>query len=256
MPEPVAKTAIITGGGQGIGKGLASHFLRLGMQVALAEVDREAGEETAQELSALGPVRFFPTNVADETAVRRRVESTLQAFGRLDALINNAGLAHPYTGPVEELSLADWQQYLDVNLTGYFLCAKHAIPHLRRTRGSIVNIASTRALQSEPHTEAYAAAKGGIAALTHALAISLGPAVRVNAISPGWISVSEWQKRSNRATPDLRPSDHEQHPAGRVGKPEDIAHLAAFLISDQAEFITGQNFVADGGMTRKMIYQE
>jgi NAD(P)-dependent dehydrogenase (short-subunit alcohol dehydrogenase family) len=119
-----------------------------------------------------------------------------------------------------------------------------------------VNLASTRALQSEPGTEAYAASKGGVVALTHALAVSLGPAVRVNSVSPGWIDVSEWKKSSVRRSADLRPIDHAQHPAGRVGSPPDVAALVAFLLGPDAGFITGQNFVIDGGMVRRMIYAE
>src|SRR5690606_1123816 len=135
-----------------------------------------------------------------------------------------------------------------------FLCSKHAIPALRRSHGAIVNIASTRALQSEPHSEAYAASKGGLVALTHAMAISLGPAIRVNCISPGWIAVADWRKASKRVLLELRPEDHAQHPVGRVGRPEDVAELVTYLISPRAGFVTGQNFVLDGGMTRKMIY--
>jgi NAD(P)-dependent dehydrogenase (short-subunit alcohol dehydrogenase family) len=132
--------------------------------------------------------------------------------------------------------------------------AKHAAPHLRRAHGAIVNIASTRALQSEPDTEAYSASKGGIVALTHALAASLGPAVRVNCVSPGWIDVSARQKARKRRPARLSRADHAQHLAGRVGTPEDVAALVAFLLGEEAGFITGQNFVCDGGMTRKMIY--
>ena len=187
--------------------------------------------------------------------MERIVAEALRWGGRLDAVINNAGIANPETGPIEELSLDQWQRRLDVNLTGPFLVTKHAVPHLRKTKGAIVNMASTRALQSEPDTEAYAATKGGIVALTHALAVSLGPDVRVNCISPGWIDTRAWQGGAEPVEP-LSENDHLQHPAGRVGQPGDIASLVAYLISPEASFITGQNFVADGGMVRKMIYEE
>jgi NAD(P)-dependent dehydrogenase (short-subunit alcohol dehydrogenase family) len=143
---------------------------------------------------------------------------------------------------------------LDVNLTGSFLVVKHAVRHLRAARGAIVNLASTRALQSEPHTEAYAACKGAIVALSHALAISLGPAIRVHCISPGWIATDELAPRDQRRAPKLSRADHAQHPVGRVGRPDDVAALCAWLLSDEAGFVTGQNYVIDGGMTRKMIY--
>jgi len=168
--------------------------------------------------------------------------------------VNNAGLADPVTGAVEDLSLAEWQKRLDVNLTGPFLMAKHSVPHLRLTRGAIINIASTRAVQSEANTEAYAATKGGLVALTHALAVSLGPEIRVNCISPGWIDTRE--PEAGKEPEPLSARDHAQHPAGRVGKPDDIAAMVHYLISPQAGFITGQNIVVDGGMVRKMIYEE
>jgi len=117
-------------------------------------------------------------------------------------------------------------------------------------------MASTRAIQSEPHTEAYAASKGGVVAFSHALAISLGPDIRVNCISPGWIATGEWQAPSRRHDDALSEADHSQHPVGRVGRPEDVAGLVDYLISDAAGFISGQNFIVDGGMTRKMIYAE
>jgi NAD(P)-dependent dehydrogenase (short-subunit alcohol dehydrogenase family) len=136
-----------------------------------------------------------------------------------------------------------------------FLFTKHAVPHLRRTRGSIINLGSTRAEQSEAHTEPYAASKGGIVALSHALAVSLGPEIRVNCISPGWIATSELAPRDRRKKPKLSRADHAQHPVGRVGRPDDIAALCAWLLSEEAGFVTGQNFVADGGMSKKMIYR-
>ena len=125
---------------------------------------------------------------------------------------------------------------------------------LKNLKGSIINISSTRTFQSEPNTEAYSASKGGILALTHSLAISLGPEIKVNCISPGWIDVSGIKKKSKANQIELSEADHSQHPAGRVGKPEDIANMVLFLLNPENDFITGQNFIIDGGMTRKMIY--
>lgn len=156
--------------------------------------------------------------------------------------------------PISTITLEEWNRIISVNLTGTFLCSKYAAPHVAFRRGSIINIASTRGLMSEPDTESYSASKGGIIALTHSLAISLGPDVRVNCISPGWIDVSEWKKLSLRTVPEHSFQDKAQHPAGRVGTPYDISSMVLYLIDDNNTFITGQNFVIDGGMTRKMIY--
>lgn len=248
------KVAIVTGGGQGIGKAIAQRFLQEGLCVILAEIDEEAGKETEAELKPLGSVRFIPTDVSKEKSVKNLIQETDNSFGRIDVLINNAARADPENLPITELSLENWNNTLSINLTGAFLCTKYAVPHLRKNQGTIINIASTRALMSEPNTEAYSASKGGIVALTHALAISLGPEIRVNCISPGWIDVSEWKKRTNRETAQLKQQDHQQHPAGRVGQPEDIASFTLYLVSPEASFITGADFVIDGGMTKKMIY--
>ena len=256
MKSASPRVVIVTGGAQGIGKGIARYLLERGQQVIIADVDAEAGQETREEYQAIGEVTFIETDISNEGSVQRCVQRAVERHRRIDALVNNAGLARPPREPVETLSLEVWNRYLATNLTGCFLMAKHCVPHLRQARGAIVNIASTRAIQSEPHTEAYSATKGGLVALTHALAMSLGPDIRVNCVSPGWIAVSEWKKRSQRKAADLRPEDHAQHPAGRVGMPQDVATLVAFLISDEAGFITGQNFVVDGGMTKKMIYVE
>ncbi|MFG6159578.1 glucose 1-dehydrogenase [Halomonas sp. 1390] len=250
------RVIFLTGGAQGIGLGIASHLLARGDCVALIDRDAQAVDECRERLGHDDRLLAMVADVGDEAAVAESLDRTLARFGRLDGLIHNAGLSDPFAGPLESLDLSTWQAYLTTNLTGAFLCAKHGAPHLRRSGGAIVNIASTRALQSEPDSEAYAASKGGVVALTHALAVSLGPEIRVNAISPGWIEVGNWQQRAHQAPVEHRDIDRDQHPTGRVGRPADVAAMAAFLLSDEAGFITGQNVVVDGGMTRRMIYAE
>ena len=187
------KAGVVTGGGQGIGKGIVKRLLDEGMSVVIAEIDEEAGQETESHMRSLGPVHFVRTDVRDEDSAKNLVAVALREFGRSDALVNNAGIAGAEQSPIEKLSLDYWHRMISTHLTGTFLCVKHASPYLRTARGAIVNIASTRAFQSEPNREAYAAAKGGIVSLTHALAMSLGPDVRVNCISPGWIDVRDWK---------------------------------------------------------------
>jgi NAD(P)-dependent dehydrogenase (short-subunit alcohol dehydrogenase family) len=246
------KVAVITGGAQGIGKAVAKRLLDEGMMVAIVDIDGSAGEELSGEFGCAEQLICLRGDISDEEDVREVSRETRRNFERVHLLVNNAGTFERRR--VTELSLAEWNRIIGTNLTGAFLCAKHFASSLGETRGSIANIASTRAFMSERDTEAYSASKGGIVALSHALAISLGPAVRVNCISPGWIETSGWKRKGEQHETKLTPEDHAQHPAGRVGKPEDIASLVAFLASDEASFITGANFIVDGGMTRKMIY--
>ena len=259
MPNTPTPLALITGGAQGIGRALAQSFLTEGWRVAVLDREAEALAEVTAEW-ATSACLGLEADVGDETAVARAFAALAAWQERdgqpdgLDLLVNNAGLADPVSGPLETLSLADWRRWQDSHLTGAFLCTRAAIPGLRRRRGSIVNIASTRALQSEPQCEAYATAKGGLLAFTHAAAISLGPEIRVNAISPGWIETGPLQKSAHRHAPHHRPIDQTQHAVGRVGKPEDIVAAVRFLAGDQAGFITGQNLIVDGGMIRTMIY--
>lgn len=253
-PQDPPQVALVTGGGQGIGRGIALELSQTGMAVVLADRDIEAAEEAAAEIGSAAMA--IHADVAEEASVKDLLQTVHSRFGQLNALVNNAGLADPFRGPIEHLQLNEWNRVLGTNLTGVFLCSKYAVPLLRKVRGAIVNIASTRALQSETHTEAYSASKGGVVALSHALSVSLGPEIRVNCVSPGWIAVDVWQKRSKRKVPELTAEDHAQHPVGRVGRPEDVASLVAYLVSSRAGFITGQNFIVDGGMTRKMIYRE
>lgn len=246
------KVAVVTGGGQGIGKATAKTLLENGWAVVIAEIDKAAGRETEQEYRDIGTILFVHTDVADEESVKGMIRDAGMQFARIDLLVNNAAISA--NKPVTSLSVKAWDRTMGVNLKGAFICAKYAASHLKKTKGSIINIASTRAFMSEPDTEAYAASKGGIVALTHSLAVSLGPDVRVNCISPGWIDVSGWKKKHAGKKSKLSAADHSQHLCGRVGKPEDIASLILYLASPASGFITGANFIVDGGMTRKMIY--
>ena len=245
------KNIIVTGGAQGIGKIITEYLIAEGYFVSVFEKDKEALNELEDEMISenLLPIHC---DISDEKQVKKAVAESVEKTGSVFGLINNAGFM--IRKPVTELTLDEWNSVIGTNLTGAFLCSKYAEPHLKKSQGSIINMCSTRALQSEPDTESYAASKGGILALTHALAMSLGPEIRVNAISPGWIDVSGVKKKSAANQLDLKKKWHEQHPAGRVGKGEDIAQMVLFLLKPDNSFITGQNFIVDGGMTRKMIY--
>ncbi|MCU1196018.1 SDR family oxidoreductase [Stenotrophomonas maltophilia] len=250
------KVVLVTGCANGIGRGIAQAVLGAGGRVLIGDLDVEAGEACLAEWQRGEDAVFQRLDITDEASVRAFIAVALQRFGRIDGLVNNAGIASPHGTLLQDMDWDEWQRRLS-SLHGAFLCSKHALPALTASAaGAIINIASTRAWQSEAHSEAYAAAKGGLVAFTHALAISSGPAVRVNSISPGWIGTCEWQAPSRRHAPEYSATDHAQHPVGRVGQPEDIGALAVYLLSSLSGFSTGQDFIVDGGMTRKMIYAE
>lgn len=240
---------VVTGAGRGIGAALAAAYAKEGAIVAA--IDREAenvGQVVGKIREAGGDASAYVVDLRSPDEVAAAFADIETRLGRVDVLINNAGLGiwkSPY-----ELELDEWDTVIDTNLRGTFLCAREAAKRMRgRGGGAIVNVASTRALMSEPNSEAYAASKGGIVALTHALAVSLGAdRIRVNAISPGWIENGDYGA--------LKPGDHGQHPAGRVGRPDDIVRACFYLTDPANDFVTGINLVVDGGMTRKMIYEE
>jgi hypothetical protein len=242
------KVIVVTGGARGIGKGIAEAFAAAGARIVVADKDAGAGSQTCSEITRRGgQARSLPTDVSQPVQITSLMKQVVDTFGRIDVLVNNAGVswwASPY-----ELSVEAWDSILNTNLRSVFLCSREAARYMRQSGGGcIINIASTRALMSEPNSEAYAASKGGILAITHALAASLAPdRIRVNCISPGWIETRDYAR--------LRPIDHQQHPARRVGTPEDIARTCLFLAEEGNDFITGTNLVVDGGMTRKMIYE-
>jgi len=190
-----------------------------------------------------GHIETILCDVGNLDEVQKAIKQIEFKCEKIDYLINNAGIG--VFEPIDTLSIETWNRILSVNLSSIFYLVKFG-KHLFSEHSAIVNIASTRALMSEPDGEAYGASKGGIVAITHALAISLGPKTRVNCVSPGWIEVNHYE--------NLSEADHAQHPVGKVGKEKDIAETVWFLLSDKATFITGQNIVVDGGMTKKMIY--
>ena len=241
------RTVIVTGGANGIGKSIVKAYARAYLNVVIADIDQESGEELQDNLMSQGyNVRYLECDVSDPKSIKQLVTTTLEQFSRIDAVINNAGISE-FTPP-DELTVQRWDQILNTNLRAAFLLTREAAPHMKEKGGAVVNIASTRSMMSEKNSEAYAASKGGLLALTHAMALSYADQhITVNCISPGWIHTGNYE--------DLRDIDHDQHPSGRVGKPEDIARACLFLTDPENDFITGENLVIDGGMTRKMIYE-
>ena len=245
------KTVLVTGAANGIGMAVTERLIDEGARVCAVDADSAALAALGRRLGA--DVATVAGDVRDDEVLEAARAALAERLGPCDGLVNNAGIM--VRKPLAALSLVEWQAVLDVNLTAALRYTKALAPDLATQQGAVVNICSTRAHMSEPDTEAYAAAKGGLLALTHALAISLAPRVRVNAVSPGWIDVSA--RGPGRRPAELRPLDHEQHAAGRVGTPEDVAELVSLLLDGtRTGFVTGAEFVADGGMTRKMIYAE
>ena len=220
------KVAVITGGAQGIGRAIADAFLREGAVVHIIDIQ---------------PGDWFVGDVGDREALERFAENVIRESDHVDFLVNNA---LPLMKGIDECTWEEFSRALAVGVTAPFYLTKLLAPHMA-AGASVINIASSRDRMSQPQTESYTAAKGGIAALTHALAVSLAGKARVNSISPGWIDTTG---------SDIAGADALQQPVGRVGNPGDIAALALFLCSDRAGFITGENICVDGGMTRLMIY--
>lgn len=242
------KVIVITGGWRGIGKHIAEIYAEAGGRVVIADIDAEAGDNCARMINEKGGTAIsMPTDVSNSDSVETLMSMIREEYDRLDVLINNAGFGI-WKSPLELLT-EEWDSVINTNLRGTFLCSRGAATIMKRCGGGvIVNIASTRALMSEPNSEAYAASKGGIVSLTHALAASLsGHRIRVNCVSPGWIETGDYNS--------LRPSDHRQHFSGRVGKPLDIAKACLWLTDPANDFVNGANIIIDGGMTRKMIYE-
>ena len=220
------KVAVVTGGAQGIGKCIVETFQKCGAKVAIIDLKENP---------------YFVGDLADQRTLEQFADKVIKDFGKIDFLINNAA---PKSCGITEGSYEDFEYALKVGVTAPFYLAKLFAPYFNQG-GSIINISSSRDRMSQPETEIYTAAKGGISALTHALSVSLAGKVRVNSISPGWIDTNYTIYEGPDAT---------QQPVGRVGNPPDIANMVLYLCSDMAGFITGENICIDGGMTKQMIY--
>lgn len=244
--EHSQRRVFVTGGAEGIGKVVVEAFCQANCQVVFCDNNTAAGEQTAKETGAF----FHQVDVSDKDALESCIQGILSEWNDLDVIINNVGIS-PFS-PVTETSVEDFDKILSINLRPVFITSRllaihrkvHSSPNLY---GRIINICSTRYSMSEPGSEGYAASKGGIYSLTHALALSLSEwNITVNSIAPGWIQTHDYEQ--------LRPEDHAQHPSKRVGKPEDIARMCLFLCQKENDFINGENITIDGGMTKKMIY--
>ncbi|PYZ94419.1 hypothetical protein CR194_02480 [Salipaludibacillus keqinensis] len=245
MPNLKDKEVIVTGAANGIGKVISEHYALQGAHIWMIDVDDKKGRKLEAHFSEKGwRSTFVHLDVASPKEIQRFFQMLTEKNIRIDTLINNAGVSSFVS--LDELDVEEWDRVLNTNVRSAMLFSKSVV-NIKNQGISIINIASTRALMSEPGSEAYAASKGALVALTHALAASLSSeGIRVNAISPGWIQNENYDQ--------LREIDHQQHWSKRVGKPSDIARACLFLSNDENDFITGENLVIDGGMTRKMIY--
>ncbi len=237
------RVVVITGGALGIGRALTRSFAQEGASVAFIDKEREAGDANRKFITeAGGEVLFFEGDIAKEAVLNGFVEATISKYGGIDYLINNACLN--LGGVLTPCIFEEFNYILKVGVSAPYLLSQLFLLHFREG-GAIVNISSTRASMSQANSESYSVAKGGITALTHALAISLAGRVRVNAVSPGWIDTT------NSAHGE---SDLAQHPVKRIGTPSDIVRAVFFLCDQENSFITGENLVVDGGMSKLMIY--
>ena len=247
-PETSSKRVFITGGAEGIGKAIVEAFCLSGDQVAFCDINETAGQETAKATGSI----FHKVDVSDKDALESCIQRILSEWNDIDIIVNNVGISQ--FSSITETSVEDFDKILSINLRPVFITSR--LLAIRRKEqsspnpyGRIINICSTRYLMSEPGSEGYAASKGGIYSLTHALALSLSEwNITVNSIAPGWIQTHDYDQ--------LQPEDHSQHPSRRVGKPEDIARMCLFLCEENNDFINGENITIDGGMTKKMIYRE
>ncbi len=248
------KAAIVTGAGKGIGWGIAKVFVEEGAKVVIVDWDEESGKKTAKELhDAGGDTLFVKCDVSDEDQVKAMYSKAVQTYGDIDVLVNNAGVG--VYKAFMDATMADWDRALSINLKGQILCSRSAVPQMQKKgKGAIVNISSVHAFQTVNGVAPYATSKGGVFALTHAMAIDLAPTIRVNAIAPGWIYTPLIQSIfDSYSDPAAQRKEIERRALmKRIGTPEEIGDAAAFLASDKASFITGVQLFVDGGLTAQL----
>lgn len=247
------KRAVVTGGAMGIGRATVEKFLAEGADVLFIDINEAASRQTVSELAGRGSVDVVIGSVTSEEDVRRALAEAELRWGAVDILVNNAGINAYFDATT--MTEAEWEQVFAVDLKGAWLCAKYAIPLMRRAGGgSIVNIASIHSFQTFPNYFPYAAAKAGLVGLTKSLALDFGPeGVRVNAICPGYTRtqlVDEWLGMQENAAA-LVDRIHECHALRRMGEPSEVANVVAFVASDEASFMTGSAVVIDGGLTSR-----
>jgi NAD(P)-dependent dehydrogenase (short-subunit alcohol dehydrogenase family) len=248
--------AIVTGAGSGIGQGIAELFAEVGAEVVVAEVSQARGEAVAADLQRrFGKGLFVRTDVSKAADCKALVQRAVEAYGRVDTLVNNAGVN--FVKPTLQMDESDWDRVINVDLKGTFLCSRYALEVMAaRKSGSIVNIASVHTLATLPEAAPYAAAKGGVAAMTKSLAIEFAPlGIRVNAVSPGLTDTQIWQDIQNAAADPAQARQHwfDNIPMQRVQSSREVANVVLFLASDQSSYVTGANIMTDGGMTSQLI---
>lgn len=249
------QVVIVTGAGKGIGKGIAQVLGKEGAKIVVATVDADYGKQTAEEIiNDGGDAIFIETDVSKEDSIKHMVDETLNHYGKINTLVNNAGIT--VFKSIEDATSDDWDQLMNIDLRGSFLCTKYVLPAMKEQNGgSVINISSNHSIATLPDTEMYAAAKGGVNAMTRGLALTLGKYnIRVNAICPGFTNTSHLKNwfESMDNEEEVRKGVNELHATPRINEPEDIGKLAKFLASDDSVMMTGEHLVMDGGLSARL----
>ncbi len=251
------KVAIVTGAGRGIGRGIAEVFASEGAKVVIATLELSEGQETLDAIRKFGGEAIVvQTDVSQEASVKAMVSKTIEAYGRIDTLVNNAGIT--VFKSIFEATLEDWHRVMGIDLLGVFLCSKYAAAEMRSSGGSIINISSNHALATIPNAEMYAAAKGGVNAMTRSMALSLGQyGIRVNAIMPGFTKTPQYhQWMKDKAANGVEEEVLSLHATGHITTPQEIGKLAAYLASDDSISMTGAELLIDNALSTRLFHSK